>query len=162
MKRLDLEAARVVAFHFLGYSARTRSEIEQRLLRDEFPPTIIAEMLRELETLGYLDDTGFARRWIEDRADRKQYGRIRLAAELNRKGIDRETASEALEAIEEDDEVRRAMEAASHRWAPEDLQSLVGTALLKEKNRISGFLSRRGFGWQTIKKVLDGMMENRE
>lgn len=160
MKNLDIEAARVVAFRFLGYAARTRSEIEQRLLKDEFPPSIVAQMLGELEGMGYLDDADFARHWVEDRADRKRYGRTRLAAELNRKGIDRVTASEALDAIEEEDEVRRAAQAAATRWTPESLKLLDTVTLMKEKNRISGFLMRRGFSWQTIKKVLDVMMEN--
>ena len=162
MKKLDIEAARAVAFHFLGYSARTRSEIQQRLARDEFPAEIIAQVITELETDGYLDDTGFAKHWVEDRADRKRYGRVRLASELNRKGIDRETAAGAVDAIEEDDEVRRAALAANARWSAEDLRTLNPLALQKEKSRLSGFLMRRGFYWQTIKKVLDSMLKNNE
>ena len=97
---------------------------------------------------------------MDDRADRKRYGRTRLAAELHRKGIDRETAAGALDAIGEDDEFRRAMEAAEARWSREDNRGLDLPARLKAKNRISGFLLRRGFSWQTIKKVLDVMLEN--
>jgi len=160
MKKLDIEAARAVAFRFLGYSARTQTEMEQRLARDEFPPEIIAQIVTEMQALGYLDDAGFARHWVDDRADRKRYGRTRLAAELNRKGIDRETAEGALDAIAEDDEFRRALEAAEGRWARVDVGGLDVPALLKEKNRISGFLMRRGFSWPTIKKVLDALLEN--
>jgi regulatory protein len=146
MKSLDVEAARVVAFRFLGYAARTRNEIEQRLLRDEFAPELVTQVIAELEGKGYLDDAGFARHWVEDRADRKKYGRARLSAELNRKGIDRETAAEVLDNIEE----------------AESLELLDMQALRKEKNRISGFLMRRGFSWQTIKKVLADMTENND
>ncbi len=160
MKRLDIETARAVAFRYLGYSARTRAEIEQRLLRDEFPGDIVAKVVDELHASGYLDDTAYARQWVEDRADRKRYGRVRLAAELNRKGIGRETASEALSGIEEDDEFRRAFQAAASRWAAEDPLALDWQLLQKEKSRISGFLMRRGFTWQTIKKVLDSLTEN--
>lgn len=160
MKKLDIEAARVVAFHFLGYSARTRAEIEKRLARDEFPADIIDQVLGELQDQGFLDDAGFARHWVEDRADRKRYGRTRLKAELTRKGIDRDTAAEALDTIGEDDEFRRAMLAAGSRWEPEALQMLDPHALQKEKSRIAGFLQRRGFTWQTIKKVFDGLLEN--
>ena len=97
MKSLDIEAARTVAFRFLGYSARTRAEIEQRLSRDEFPDEIVAQVVRELEADGYLDDAGFARRWVEDRADRKRYGRARLASELNGWKIDLYSSREWLE-----------------------------------------------------------------
>jgi regulatory protein len=162
MKSLDIEAARVVAFRFLGYTARTRNEMEQRLLRDEFAPELVAQVIGELEGKGYLDDAGFARHWVEDRADRKKYGRVRLSAELNRKGIDRETAAAALDNIEEDDEVRRATQAAQSRWKAESLELLDMQALQKEKSRISGFLVRRGFSWQTIKKVLAELTENND
>lgn len=160
MKSLDIEAARVVAFRFLGYSARTRAEIEQRLGKDEFPPAIVSQVIDELVSMGYLDDAGFARHWVEDRADRKRYGRIRLAAELNRKGIDRETAAEALEVIGDEDELRRAMQAVGAKWPTGSLDSRDIAAVRKEQRRISGFLLRRGFSWQTIKKVLDALAEN--
>ncbi len=160
MKNLDIEAARAVAFRFLGYSARTRAEVEQRLKRDEFPAEIIAQVVAEMVAQGYLDDAGFARHWVDDRADRKKYGRTRLAAELNRKGVDRETTTEALDAIAEDDEYRRAKEAAVARWSTDDLLALDFPARQKEKSRITGFLLRRGFSWQIAKKVLDFLLEN--
>jgi regulatory protein len=160
MKSLDIEAARAVAFRFLGYSARTRAEIEQRLERDEFPQEIVATIVAELQAAGYLDDAGFARQWVADRADRKRYGRARLAAELNRKGIDRETAAEALDDIAEDDETRRALLAAEGKWSRDALRALGHEARQKERSRISGFLLRRGFSWQTVKKVLAAMMQN--
>jgi regulatory protein len=162
MKPLDIEAARTVALRFLGVSARTRAEIEQRLRRDEFPPEIVARVVSELGERGYLDDTDFARHWIEDRADRKRYGRTRLAAELDRKGVDRDTARDALDAIGEDDELRRATLAAGAKWKPDLLRRLDPMALRKERERISGFLRRRGFSWQTIKKVLDSLTANDE
>jgi len=162
MKKLDLEAARTVAFHFLGYSARTKAEIAQRLARDEFPEGIIATVVAELEADGFLNDEEFARHWLEDRADRKGYGKVRLRAELRRKGVDKETATEALETIADEDEFRRALGAAEGKWSSEDLRKLDYASLMKEKNRIFGFLARRGFSHQTIKKVLDGLMENSE
>ena len=159
MKNLDIEAARAVALRFLGYSARSRAELEQRLAKDEFPAEIVGQVLGEMEALGYLDDTGFARHWVDDRADRKRYGKTRLAAELKRKGIDRETAAEALGTIGEGDELRRAEAAARTRSARIDLRALDPAALQKEKSRIAGFLQRRGFGWPIIEKVLDALTE---
>jgi regulatory protein len=162
MKKLDLEAARGVALRFLGYSARTKAEIEQRLARDEFPQEIIAAMVAEMEAAGYVNDEDFARHWLEDRADRKRYGKIRLMAELRRKGVDRDTATEALSAIAESDEVRRAAAAAAAKWSAEDLRNLDFESLHKEKARIYRFLAGRGFSHRTIKEVLAGMMENPE
>jgi regulatory protein len=157
---LDLEAARAVAFRYLGYSARSQAEIRARLVRDGFAVEVIEQVVAELVAGDYLDDAEFARHWIDDRADRKRYGRTRLKAELSRKGIDRDTADEALEAIGSDDEFRRALQAAEPRWARIDAAKLDSAALQKEKQRIAGFLTRRGFGWDTIKKVLAALLEN--
>src|SRR5579872_4582812 len=150
MKQSDIEAARAVAFRYLGYSARSAAEIRSRLARNEFADEMISQVVEELRTAGYLDDAEFARHWVQDRADRKRYGRTRLAAELNRKGVDRDAA----------DEARRAMEAAGPRWARIDPASLDAAGLQKEKARIAAFLTRRGFGWDTIKKVLAALVEN--
>ncbi|HLJ54962.1 MAG TPA: regulatory protein RecX [Chthonomonadaceae bacterium] len=160
MKQSDIEAARAVAFRYLGYSARSAAEIRSRLARNEFADEMISQVVEELRTAGYLDDAEFARHWVQDRADRKRYGRTRLAAELNRKGVDRDAADEALGAIGADDEARRAMEAAGPRWARIDPASLDAAGLQKEKARIAAFLTRRGFGWDTIKKVLAALVEN--
>lgn len=160
IKALDIEAARVVAFRFLGYSARSRAEIEKRLERDEFPPEIITQVLGEMEASGYLNDTKFAQDWVEDRAERKRYGRTRLASELNRKGIDSETIHQALDTVDEESEFRRALRAAEAKWDTETLQRLEFLDRQTEKRRIAGFLQRRGFSWQTITQVLTVLMEN--
>ena len=52
-----------------------------------------------------MDDTKFAHDWIADRADRKKYGKTRLKMELQRKGIDKETVGEALDKIDDEDEL---------------------------------------------------------
>ena len=97
MDMQQYEAAWAVAAHFIGYAARSRSEVERRLERAEYAPEIIEAVLSELATRGWLDDTQFARNWVQDRADRKKYGKSRLAAELRRKGVDRAAVDEALE-----------------------------------------------------------------
>ena len=157
-----LEAARVVAFRFLGYAARSKAEIERRLEKSGFPPEIIASVVEECVTRGWVNDTEFAQRWIEDRADRKQYGRSRLAAELQRKGVDRETMKTALSTIAVEDEVERALAAARTKYHPERLANADNATLQAEKRKLSGFLQRRGFGWSTISQVLAKLTASEE
>ena len=162
MKELNLEAGREVALRFLGVSARSRSEIERRLQRDEFPVDVIEQVIGEMEALGYLNDEQFAKDWIADRADRKRYGKTRLAAELSRKGIERDVAKEALASIDPDDEAARARKAAEAKWDRDALATLDIGQLQAEKRRITSFLQRRGFSWQTITKVLADLTVNKE
>ncbi len=149
-----MEEARAVAYRFLGYAARSRSEIEKRLERDEFTPEIIAAILAECEAQGWVDDTKFAGDWIADRADRKKYGKTRLKMELQRKGIDKETLNEALDKVDDEDEFKRALAAAQSKWRPDTFFGLPRDAQQAEKQRLSNFLMRRGFTWATIKQVL--------
>lgn len=156
-----VEAARVVALRFLGYSARSRSEMERRLERDGFTAEVVAAVLGEMEAHNWVNDAQFAREWVEDRADRKQYGKSRLAAELRRKGIDKEEVEAALSTVEEADELARARAAAATRWKV-SRQETDREVLQAEKRRVAGFLQRRGFQWGIITKVLAEYAPNHE
>lgn len=158
----------MVAFRFLGYSARSRTEMERRLQKGEFDDQIIATVLEELAQRGMINDDKFAADWVDDRAERKHYGKTRLAQELSRKGIDRETIKQTVGEISEEDEFRRALEIVEARWPTSEPSSCSSTTenldrneREKEKMRISGFLQRRGFGWSIVKQVLIYRSENR-
>lgn len=158
----DLEAAFAVAFRFIGYAARSRAEVERRLERDEFAPEVIAAVVAEMEARGWLDDTQFAQNWVADRADRKKYGRTRLAAELRRRGVDKETLQEALGAVDDATELERALAAARPRWRPDLAAGGENATLQAEKRKLANFLQRRGFSWAIITQVFTELMANQE
>ncbi len=157
-----LESARKVARRFLESAARTQSEIERRLERGGYSEEVIAQVVAEIEARGWLNDTEFARAWVEDRADRKQYGKTRLAMELQRKGIASETIAESLSEVSQDDELARALGAVTKKIDPESFQSLSREDLQAEKRRLSGFLLRRGFSWSVVKQVFQSLAVNEE
>ena len=156
----DLEAARNVAFRYLGFTARSSSEMVKRLARSEFTQETIEAVIAELVAQNYLDDEKFAQDWVEDRADRKRYGRRRLSQELSGKGIDKDTIQEAIGTVTDDDELRRAVDAAQAKWRNMDIQTLSREELDAEKRRLTGFLQRRGFSFAIIKKVFDTLIAN--
>lgn len=157
-----LESARKVAMRYLETTARSRAEIERRLERGGFSEDIIAAVVAEIEARGWLNDTEFARAWVEDRADRKQYGKTRLTLELRRKGIASDTIDESLAGVSQEDRLARAMGAVTKKIDPESFQTMSGTDLQAEKRRLSGFLLRRGFSWSTVKQVFQRLMVNEE
>src|SRR5581483_3123635 len=162
MNAQDLEAARAVAFRFIGYMPRSRAEVERRLARADFAPEVVAKVVAECEAVGWIDDEAFARRWVEDRADRKKFGAARLAAELRRKGIDKESVTEALSAASEEAELERARAAARSRWRADVVAGLAAEARDAEKRKLVNFLQRRGFSWPIITQVLAETMANKE
>ncbi|HLK56136.1 MAG TPA: regulatory protein RecX [Chthonomonadaceae bacterium] len=162
MERETLEAARGVAFRYLGISARSRAEIERRLEREAFPPDVIAAVVAELEAQNYLNDAQFAQDWIADRADRKKYGKGRLKAELQRRGVEKEFIEKAVGDVEDEAEVQRALAAARPKWHAERLEGADNATLQAEKRKLANFLLRRGFSWAIIKQVFAQLMVNEE
>lgn len=158
----SLEAARAVAYRYLGHSARSHTEMERRLERAGFEPKVTETVLEELEARGWLDDAKFAQDWVEDRADRKKYGKQRLAQELRHRGVDKENIQNALETLDAESETARAMAAAESRWDAETLKQADFETRQAEKRRMANFLQRRGFSWPTIEQVFREFFANKE
>lgn len=162
MSGSEMEAARAVAFRFLSHSARSRAEMERRLERGGFDDDITSAVILELEERGHLDDDRFASDWILDRADRKRYGKVRLTAELMRKGVESDTIKEAIGGVSEEDEIRRAMEIARTKCPVEGALVDSHDGGLEAERKLSQMLLRRGFNWSTVKQVLALRAENIE
>jgi regulatory protein len=158
----ELKAARAVAFRFLGHSARSCAEIERRLERAGFELEVVTSLMAELQRDGYLNDDKFASDWIQDRADRKRYGKTRLTAELTQRGVDRDTISNVIGAVSDEDEIRRAMEIVISK-SKDCLESQqTQEDAHKVTHRLAQLLLRRGFNWDIVKQVLALQAENRK
>jgi regulatory protein len=150
----DLAKASELALRYLEPRARTSREIEQRLRRGGYAPGIIEAVLAKLTGLGLVDDTDFARQYVEQKArpaGSRPVGRRRISADLARKGVDRETIDDAVAAVDDDREQELARAAARGRvkQIPSDPQERFA-----ERRRLASFLARRGFGWSVVEPVL--------
>jgi regulatory protein len=133
--------------------------MQKRLEKEEFPPETIRQVIEEIAALGYLNDKEFTERWIEDRADRKGYGKKRLAAELARKGIEKSEIQDAISHIAADDELNRAVAAAEKKLPAEQLAGLSFEARRESERKLSAFLQRRGFTYEIVRQVLQQRMQ---
>jgi len=150
----DYDAAIAIAGRYIEHAPRTRSEVERRLQRAGFEAAVIEAAVKALERAGLVDDRAFARAWVESRSRSRGYGRIRLETELRRKGVDSETISEALAVMEPDSESNRALTVA---------RSLLGSADIADRavrQRLAGYLHRRGYSWDTIEQVIEAIVSN--
>lgn len=100
------------AGRLLGVRARSERELEQRLGAAGFDDETVGATLRRLRELGLVDDSDFARRWVEERAAGKGLGAAALISELRAKGVEVAVAEEAIAAAGLD-EVARATELAA-------------------------------------------------
>ncbi len=136
----DAEAvARKILLDQLTGQARSRKELADKLASKNVPPEIAASLLDRFEEVGLIDDDAFARAWVASRQPGKGLARRALAQELRRKGIDDETAREALDEIDPDDEreVARAL-------VRKKLRSLRGVDEATATRRLVGMLARKG------------------
>ena len=145
------------AVAFLASRARSRKEIEDKLLRCGYRPCTVEMVIYKLETENLLDDADFAQQWVEARSARK-LGRNRIAQELRRKGISADETEAALEAIDEDDQLAGAIslvEKAAARAKP-------GEDPRKSAQRITAMLARRGYGWDIAREAISQVMQQME
>jgi regulatory protein len=124
------------ALHFLGYRARSRREVRDRLRRYGYGEETVAVVIGRLEELGYLDDEEFARTAAREKA--RKYGPRRVSAELRRSGVDAELAQGVVEK-----EFASRSEVAEARSLAARQYNRVGSDA--EARRVYGFLMRRGY-----------------
>ena len=149
----ELEAARVAgeralamnrALHFLGYRARSRREVSDRLRRYGYAEETVGTVIGRLEELGYLDDEEFARTVVREKA--RRYGPRRVSAELRRSGVDAELAQDVVEEeFSERSELEAARSAAARRYNRGGSDA--------EARRVYGFLMRRGYSADVCAEV---------
>jgi len=91
---------------------------------------------------GYVDDTKFARYWVENRQQRKGISSRKLVAELRAKGVDQQIISEAMQNSprEEKGELGKILEKKRHKY--DDDQKLIA------------YLMRQGFSYDVIRDAL--------
>ena len=107
--------------------------------------------ISRLRELGLVDDTAFARTWVESRSRLSPRSRRLLRRELQAKGIDGEAAREALGPLDDEDAALRAGErrAAAMRELPYP----------EFRRRLGEFLRRRGFDAATVRRTGERVWE---
>lgn len=134
------------ALYLLGYRARSRKELADRLSKKGYPGEQTEEALRRLSLMGYLDDKALASSLSRQARETKSLG-LRGAREyLNRMGVPREFARTALEDYDEAPGAAKVISKKS--------RSMEGVRPEVKRRRLYGALSRKGFSAETIRKAL--------
>ena len=148
----QLWKARDSALNLLSFRARTGAELRRRLREKAFPEEVVERCVAELVERGLVDDSAFAETFVRDRVRLRPSGARRLAQELRAKGVDADTAGEAIRDVLHTEEVSELelARAAVARWARRP-----GEDRDKARRRLHGFLARRGFGGDTVREIMD-------
>lgn len=90
------------ALYLLSLRDYARAQLQRKLER-EAGSELARETVERLERAGLLNDGAYARRLARDMVERRHFSRRRTLQELTARGLDRETAEEAVEELEPDD-----------------------------------------------------------
>ena len=138
-----LAPVRKRALGLLDQRARSRAELRERLIKAEFEPQLVDEVLDDLASSGLINDAQFAHEWVRQRAARRGKSARALDMELRDKGVGGADRAAALEQISDEEHTARAVAEKSARKvkaAPADRAEYD-----KHLRRIVGALARRGF-----------------
>jgi regulatory protein len=133
---------------------RSEKELRFTLLEREFDPTVVDNVLLELQTKGYIDDRKFAAAFIRDARLRKPAGTAMLFQKLRLKGIDRALIMEALDDLLPADTEQELAYTSAMKLLKRIRSSRKPVPPEKEKQRLSQYLAQRGFPWSTIRPAL--------
>jgi regulatory protein len=134
---------------FATLRPRSQKEINTWLKRKRVHGSIHKELFNRLNRLDLVDDKGFAQWWIGQRLEFNFKSKRELINELRIKGIKKELIEEILSeaAIDELKIAKKLLQKKSYRW--------VSLAPLKRKRKMTEFLGRKGFAWETISKAIE-------
>lgn len=146
-KEVILKRAKLRALHLLNDMGRTESQLRQKLKQDHYTDEMIEEAIAYVKSFGYINDADYARNFVESRKDRKS--KKELYAQMIQKGLDKDVIEQAfLECYEKEDARDAIVELLrKKKYDPE-------TADWKDTQKILGFLTRKGFGYDDIRQVI--------
>jgi len=153
----ETRKVRESALRLLGYRARSRAELRQRLLQKSYESGVVEEVLAALDRCGLINDTEFSEAWVRSRTGSRPQGRNRIAAELRQKGVARDVIDEALKSVDPDTEMDLALAVGRRK-----MEQLRDEDLYAARRKLGSLLLRRGFGGEVCVKVLDILLRNED
>lgn len=147
-----LVAAYNQALECLARGAKSTRDLGRWLARREHAPDDVAAVLVRLTERGLLNDSDYAVLFARSRATTRGMSRRRIAAELAKRGVARELADAAIADVMADESIdeRMMVDAA----AKKKLRSLLKLEPTVQKQRLYGFLARKGYPLDLVRETV--------
>lgn len=141
--------ARSVALRLLTGAPKSRHQLAEAMAKRDVPEEVADRVLDRFTEVGLVDDAAYAEILVRSRHTERGLSRRALAQELRRRGVDDETAQEALEQVDDADE-----EQAARALARKKLRATRGLDRETRLRRAYGALGRRGYGGSLVSRVV--------
>ena len=134
------EAARVICLRLLTSGPRTRAQLATALRKRRIPDEVADAVLGRFAEVGLIDDTAFARAWVESRHHGRGLARKALAAELRQRGVSDGEVRSAVGLLGPQDEL-----AAAQRLVAKRVAASRGKPMPVRARQLMGMLARKGY-----------------
>lgn len=133
--------ARDVVLRQLSMMARSREQLREKVLAKGVGEDVAERVLDRFTEVGLVDDAAFAESLVRTQRESRGLSRRGLAAELRRRGVERDVVEEAVSAVGDEEEYETALRLARKRAA-----ATAGLERQVRERRIAGMLARKGYG----------------
>ena len=146
-----LKRAKLRAMHLLTDMARTEAGLRTKLKQAMYPEDIIEQAIQYVSSFGYLNDSQYAENLILSKKDSKS--KREIYAMLCEKGVSRDIIDHAFENCYEDGEENAIRQLIRKKNVD------VLHASEKELHKLYGYLARKGFRYEDIRRVIENIAE---
>ena len=147
MDRLILQKAA----SYCAYQERTQDEVKQRLKKWNVWGNEADEIIAELISMNYLSEERFAKTYAGGKFRVKNWGRMKIRQELNRRGLSTYSIEKGMNEIGDEDYVSGLRELLSKK---RDLLSKTETDPFKLKQKLARFALGKGYESELVWKEL--------
>ncbi|MDO8621470.1 MAG: regulatory protein RecX [Candidatus Levybacteria bacterium] len=142
------------ALKFLSYRPRSEKEIRDKLFQKKTPQDLIEKIVSKLKEQKFINDEEFAKLWIESRNRSKPRSLRLIKLELKRKGIE----GDIIDKMTNDEGLMIKDLESAKKLVAKRMARLKGLDRQKIYEKLGRFLASKGFGWDTIKQVIDEVL----
>ena len=141
--------AKMYALKLLGYRARSRKELAERLRRKGFSSRQADEAIEQLQDTGLINDEDLASQLLRYSIEYKSFGKNGIRTFLAKRGLGRELIDKTLSNHTLEIEEKTAVEFVERK-----MRTLKNYSEDIVRQKLWGMLLRRGFSGDVIKRVV--------
>lgn len=141
------------ALWFLSTRPRSEKEIRDSLFRKKASPEVIDKIIIKLTEQKYINDSEFAKWWIEQRMKFRPRGMRAIKIELKQKGISEVIIAEQLLVDTSEIEMENAKKIVESK-----IYKYKGLTKFEIVQKLGPTLIRRGFDYDTTKEAINSVL----
>ena len=142
------------ALTILDQAAQTSGNLRLKLMRKGFVETAAQAAVDRLTSNGLIDDTRFAERIAQSQLN-KAVGAYAVRRKLMAKHLPAEAIESVMDDFDSEQQSQACREAADKLW-----KKYASLPSRESRAKLSQALARRGFSWESISSIVDGLIND--